>query len=151
MNKPKKPRARKQSSSSPKTPPSEERPSKSPPALTVEDVFFELFLPMLCAERHQALARFEHAVELRLGGSPRAWSLTGGTPPWIRRGPASSPAVVMTFDAELVSELVVGLDPDVEQALATGRLRIEGDPKVLKQLELTLAEAKGIVAARLKR
>ncbi|MBI4817135.1 MAG: hypothetical protein HY791_12810 [Deltaproteobacteria bacterium] len=127
--------------------------SERAPALTVADVFFELFLPMLCAERHQALGRFRHKVELRLDGStPRAWNLTGGSKaPWIRRGSVDDPDLVMSFEESLVSELVLGAEPDVEAALSSGRLRVEGDPKILLQLELTLSEATGIIGARLKR
>lgn len=122
------------------------------PKLSEADILFELFLPMLCAERHQALAVFKGKIVLHMtGDAPRSWNVTGGKAPWVQRGALDSPDVEISFAPDIVQGIVRGAEPDIEAALAGGGIEIKGDAKVLKSFQMTMEEAKGIVGTMLNR
>lgn len=123
------------------------------PKLTEADILFELFLPMMCTERHQALALFKGKVELHMfgGETHRVWNLTGGKPPWIQRGEIDGANLTVEIHADLVKAIVHGEEPDLEAAADQGLVRVGGDPKILKSLDFSLQEATGLVGTMLKR
>ncbi len=125
----------------------------SKPKLNEADVLFELFLPMLCTERHEALASFKSKIHLRMfgGEAERDWNLTGGAPPWIQRGAVDGAELTLELHEEIVKAIVRGEDPDLDAAMSGGQVRVSGDMKVLRSLEMSLEEATGIVGAMLKR
>jgi hypothetical protein len=120
--------------------------------LTEADVLFELFLPMLCESRAQALERFKGTIEFEMTGpTPRVWNLKGGKRPWVNRGAVPDADVKVTISETLVKDLVLGRDPSLEQALTDGRLAISGKSKVLEAFDLTMADATGMLGTLLKR
>lgn len=122
--------------------------------LTEADVLFELFLPMLCESRADALTHFKSQVQFYLRSTPpRAWVLKGGARPWLTRGelPEGQAGLVVTVSEELVKQLVQGREPDLVLALQQGALGIKGELKVLEALDLTLGEARSVLQTLLHR
>lgn len=120
-------------------------------SLDEADVLFELFLPLLCETRADALQRFPHQVQLELRDTPRVWTLHGGSAPFMRRGPADGePDVVLRVTRDLVDDLVLGRDDDLELALQTGRLAVIGNVKALAALGMTFGEAQSALSTQLQ-
>lgn len=123
------------------------------PKLTEADVLFELFLPLFCESKAEALAHFKGEVYFVMRSTPpRDWTMKGGAPPFVKRGKGTrEPDVEITLTEDLVSDIVLGRDVDPAQAIADGRLGLRGAVKALEALQLTFAEASSALSNMLKR
>lgn len=124
-----------------------------PPKLTEADVLFELFLPLLCESRAEAMAHFKGCVHFFMRAEePRSWTVTGGAKPWLRRGMGERrPDVIVSVSEELVRDLVRGNEASLATAFADGKLAVKGDLKVLEAFEMTLADVSTALTTMLAR
>lgn len=124
-----------------------------PPKLTEADVLFELFLPMLCESKAEAMAHFKGEIYFFMRAEePRSWTLKGGKKPWLKRGPGERlPDVVVTVTEDLVRDLVQGREPDLEEAVRDGRLGMKGNIEILQAFDMTLADVKRALDVVLRR
>ena len=124
----------------------------SKPKLTEADILFELFLPMMCTEKHESMVHFKGKIELHMSGeTPRVWNLTGGAAPYVQRGPIEGADLTITMTEQMVKDIVLGEDIKPEDALKSGAVTVSGDRAVLKSLQMSFEEATNLLGTMLKR
>lgn len=115
--------------------------------LTEVDVLMELVLPLFLEQREQTMARFGHTVHLsvRLEGSVRSWTLTGGERPWLVRGHNGEPDLELVLSERLVTWVLSDSVPAFAKLIEEGDLGLRGDRRVLERLDATWADAQTLL------
>ncbi len=106
------------------------------------NVFFDVMLPRLCEIRRQEMLGFRGCIVFRVRGRlPRAWTLTGGKEPWVKKGGMPKPDALVRIDEDIVKEIVQGKAPNLEKAVLEDRLEVTGDMQVLEMFQTLMDEA----------
>lgn len=109
----------------------------SKPALTLEDVFFELFLPAFLVQHETQLHQLEACIQLSLCDQPtRHWHiLTTGNKPSLHRGaPSQTPQLHIGFSPAVIERVVLGKQFSLPEALRSQEITVQAETGVLNRL-----------------